>query len=111
MGTKNLGAALLPLLLLSGSLGQADTATQVSATMKLVHQASAMNAMRGLERVAEAEHPGSVILVVLNPPLLQPLQIAQAERIFAPVKKPVTPALPSKKTRAKNPPRTDITQR
>jgi hypothetical protein len=110
-GTKILGAALLPLLLLSGSLGQADTATQVSATMERVHQASAMNAMRGLERVADVEYSGPIVLVVLNPPALQPLQIAQAERTFAAVKKPVTPALPSKKTRAKNPPRANITQR
>jgi hypothetical protein len=79
--------------------------------MNLVHKASAMNALRALERVAEAERPGSVILIVLNPPPLQPLQIAQAERTFAAVKKPVTPALPPKKTRAKNPPRANITQR
>jgi len=111
MGARILGAALFPLLLLSGSHGQAGTATQVSATMNLVHRASAMNALRALERVAEAERPGSVILVVLNPPPLQPLQIAQAERTFAAVKKPVTPALPPKKTRAKNPPRANITQR
>jgi hypothetical protein len=104
---KIFGAAVLPLLLLNGSL----TPTSVSATMNLIHQASAMNAMRGLERVAQAERPGFVILVILNPPALQPLQIAPTERRLAIVNKPVTPALPSKKPKPKTPPRTNVTQR
>ncbi len=108
-GAKILGAAVLPLLLLSGSRGEAGTATSVSATMNLVHQASAMNAMRGLQLVADAEYPRGMILVVLNPPDLQPLRIAPAERNFTAAKRQVAPA--SQKAKAKSPPRTNVTQR
>ena len=80
VAAKILGAAVLPLLLLNGSLGEAGTATQFA------RRAPVMDAMRALERVADAEHPGPVILVVLNPPALQPLQMAPAERIFTAVK-------------------------
>ncbi len=108
---KILGAAVLPLLLLNGSLGEAGTTTNVSATMNLLHQASAMNAMRGLERVADVEYPGRVILVVLNPPDLEPLQLAPAERTIAAVKKPATIAPPPRKPRAQNPPRAKLPPR
>jgi len=108
-GAKILGAAVLPLLLLSGSRGEAGTATSVSATMNLVHQASAMNAMRGLQLVADAEYPRGMILVVLNPPDLQPLRIAPAERNFTAAKRQVAPV--SHKAKAKGPPRTNVTQR
>src|SRR5712671_6310265 len=108
-GAKILGAAVLPLLLLSGSRGEAGTATSVSATMNLVHQASAMNAVRGLQLVADVEYPRRMILVVLNPPDLQPLRIAQAEQNFTAAKRPVAPA--SQKAKAKSPPRTNVTPR
>ena len=109
-GAKILGAAVLPLLLLGGSHGEAGTATSVSATMNLVHQASAMNAMRGLQLVADVEYPRRMILVVLNPPDLQPLRIAPAEQNFTAAKRPAAPASQSK-AKAKSPVRTNVTRR
>lgn len=111
VNAKILGAAVLPLLLLSGSGGEADTATQVSAAMNFVHRASAMEAMRALQRVADAEYPRRMILVVLNPPALEPLRIAPAERTFTAAKKPVAPASQVKNAKAKSPPKTKVTQR
>ena len=79
--------------------------------MNLIHQASAMNAMRGLERVADAEFPQGMILVVLKPPALQPLRIAPAERNFTAAKRQVAPASQSTKTKATSPPKTKVTER
>ena len=72
---KILGAIVLALLLLNGSLGDVGRTNPL-----LSARSSAADVMRALERVAKAEMPGPVILVLITVPPLQSLRIAPAKR-------------------------------
>jgi hypothetical protein len=78
---KIFGAAVLPLLLLNGSVGEAGQyATRVNARMHFAPRLLSIGAMDALERVAKTEYPGRIILAVITTPALQPVQIAAAKR-------------------------------
>ena len=78
---KTFGAAMLPLLLLNGSIGEAGQyATRVNARMHFAPRLLSIGAMDALERVAKTEYPGRIILAVITTPPLQPVQIAVAKR-------------------------------
>jgi hypothetical protein len=99
-------AAVLPLLLLNGSLGEAGPASKANAKRQIAPRPVAMDARRGLERVAKAAYPGRVILAVITMPALHPFEINAEERDVAAVKKPAASAPPSKKPAKKNAPKT-----
>ena len=104
---KAFATALLPLLLLNGSLGQEGHAGQSNPRVQIAPRRAASDANRGLERVARAAYHGPVILAVITVPALQSVPIAAEERTSAPVKKPL--ASPQLKPSAKkNPPRLQI---
>jgi hypothetical protein len=99
------GAAVLPLLLLNGSLGEGGPASQGYTKRQIVPRPVAMDARRGLERVAKAAYPGPVILAVITMPALHAFEINPEQRDVTAVKKAAVPAPPLKKPVKKSAPR------
>jgi hypothetical protein len=91
--------AVLPLLLLNGSLGEAGPASRPNPRLQI------MDARRGLERAAKAAYPGPVILAVITTPALHPFEINAEQRNVAAVKKQVASAPPAKKPANNSAPR------